>query len=141
MNIGQAARASGVSAKMIRHYEAIGLIGKAGRTLSGYRVYNDTDVNTLRFIKRARSLGFSMDHIAQLLSLWQDRSRASKDVKALALAHLRDLETRIAELTEMAQTIKYLADHCHGDHRPECPILGELEGTRKQPVPLRKEVR
>jgi MerR family transcriptional regulator, copper efflux regulator len=126
MNIGQAAQASGVSAKMIRYYESIGLIPKTVRTEAGYRVYSDHDVHTLRFIRRARDLGFSVEQIADLVSLWQDRERASKDVKAIALEHVTVLERKIRELQEMASTLTHLARNCHGDTRPHCPILEEL---------------
>ncbi|MFC4173811.1 Cu(I)-responsive transcriptional regulator [Microvirga sp. GCM10011540] len=126
MNIGQAAEASGVSAKMIRYYESIGLIPKTVRTEAGYRVYSDKDVHTLRFIRRARDLGFSVEQIADLVSLWQDRGRASKDVKRVALEHVETLERKIAELQEMAGTLKHLARTCHGDGRPDCPIIEEL---------------
>ena len=126
MNIGQAAQASGVSAKMIRYYESIGLIPKTVRTEAGYRVYSDHDVHTLRFIRRSRDLGFSVEQIADLVSLWQDRERASKDVKTIALGHVTVLERKIRELQEMASTLKHLARNCHGDTRPQCPILEEL---------------
>jgi MerR family transcriptional regulator, copper efflux regulator len=126
MNIGQAAEASGVSAKMIRYYESIGLIPKTVRTEAGYRVYSDKDVHTLRFIGRARDLGFSVEQIADLVSLWQDRDRASKDVKRVALEHVKALERKIAELQAMAGTLKHLARTCHGDERPDCPIIETL---------------
>jgi MerR family transcriptional regulator, copper efflux regulator len=126
MNIGQAAKASGVSAKMIRYYEEIGLIGKAARSTAGYRRYRAEDVNTLRFVRRARDLGFSVEQIAQLLALWQDRSRSSASVKAVALSHVALLKTKIAELRAMARALQFLADHCHGDARPHCPILDDL---------------
>lgn len=126
MNIGQAAAASGISAKMIRHYETIGLGGRARRSPSGYRVYTDADVHVLRFIFRARSLGFATKEIAKLLALWRSR-RPSAEVKRMALAHVADLERRIADMQEMARTLKHLAAHCRGDDRPDCPILGELE--------------
>lgn len=129
LNIGQAAKMTGVSAKMIRHYEAIGLVEASKRTDAGYRTYNDSDIHTLRFIKRARSLGFSLDLISQLLSLWQNRERASGDVKALALSHVAELERKITELTEMRESLLFLAKHCHGDSRPDCPIL---EGLSEQ---------
>ena len=126
MNIGQAARSSGVSAKMIRYYEQIGLIPKALRTDAGYRHYSPQDVHSLRFIRRARDLGFSVEQISALLVLWNDRDRASADVKEMALSHVARLKAKIAELQEMAQTLEYLADHCHGNDRPDCPILADL---------------
>jgi len=126
MNIGQAGKASGVSAKMIRYYESIGLIPKTVRTESGYRVYSDHDVHTLRFIHRARDLGFSVEQIAKLVALWRDRDRASIDVKRIALEHVDILEQKARELQEMAATLKHLAKHCHGDERPECPIIEGL---------------
>ncbi len=129
LNIGNAARASGVSAKMIRHYEEAGLLPEARRTPSGYRVYREADVHRLRFVKRARDLGFSMREIGALLGLWSNRRRASADVKRLALAHIAGLEARIAELQAMRQALENLARHCHGDDRPECPILDDLART------------
>jgi Cu(I)-responsive transcriptional regulator len=126
MNIGEAARASGVSAKMVRYYESIGLIRPVTRTESGYRVYGDDDIHTLRFIRRARNLGFSVDETARLLALWQDKSRASADVKEFALKHVADLERKIAELQAMSRTLQHLAGHCHGNDRPDCPILDDL---------------
>lgn len=126
MNIGEAAAASGVSAKMVRYYESIGLIEAALRTQAGYRVYADADVHTLRFIRRARQLGFSIEETRELLALWRDKSRASADVKRVALQHAQDLDARIAELQAMAQTIRHLAATCHGDERPDCPILADL---------------
>jgi MerR family gold-responsive transcriptional activator of gol and ges genes len=126
MNIGEAAHASGVSAKMIRHYEDIGLIPKAKRTDSGYRRYNGVDVHTLRFIRQARSLGFSIKQIQALLSLWRDQRRPSSKVKALALAHIEELDGRIREMQAMRRTLQELASHCHGDERPDCPILEGL---------------
>jgi Cu(I)-responsive transcriptional regulator len=128
MNIGEAAGASGVSAKMIRYYEQIGLIRPASRTDSNYRSFNDRDVNDLRFIKRARSLGFSVDEITNLLSLWRDRVRPSREVKAIADGHIADLEARIAEMQAMTDTLKSLSQGCVGDERPECPILLDLAG-------------
>ena len=131
MNIGQAAKASSVSAKMIRHYESIGLIGKASRTEAGYRVYDAGDVHILRFIRRARDLGFSIERIAKLIKLWQDRGRASAEVKAVALDHVEELRGKIAEMEAMARTLEHLADHCHGDDRPDCPILDDLAAPRE----------
>jgi len=129
LNIGQAASASGVSAKMVRHYEEIGLIPKARRTLAGYRTYTPSDVHTLRFIKQARNLGFSIEQIEKLLALWQDRRRPSRKVKDLAHAHIQELEARIHELQDMKRTLETLVKHCHGDARPDCPILEGLEKT------------
>ena len=126
MNIGQAAAASAVSAKMIRHYEQLGLLPKAPRTDAGYRQYDDTSVHTLRFIRRARDLGFSMKEIAALLALWRNRRRASAEVKRIALAHAGDLQRRIDEMQAMQRTLEHLAHCCHGDERPECPILDDL---------------
>ncbi|OAI16018.1 Cu(I)-responsive transcriptional regulator [Methylomonas koyamae] len=126
MNISQAAKMTGVSAKMIRHYETIGLIKKSQRSASGYRVYRDSDLQLLRMIKRARSLGFSLDQIRDLVSLWQDPVRASADVKALAQSHLDDLNRRIAELTEMRDVLVRLAHSCSGDDSSECPIIDTL---------------
>ncbi len=127
MNIGEAAKASGVNAKLIRHYESIGIIPKASRTLAGYRRYTETDVHVLIFVRRARGLGFSMKEIKKLVSLWKNKSRASKEVKSLAVEHLRTLENKILELQEMADSLRFLARNCHGDTRPDCPILTNLE--------------
>ena len=127
-NIGQAAEASGVSAKMIRHYEENGFIPKAGRTVAGYRIYKDADVHTLRFIRRARDLGFSLKEIKALLGLWQSRRRESSEVKKLAMRHVHELDAKIAEMQSMRRTLVNLAEHCHGDHRPDCPILEDLAG-------------
>lgn len=127
MNIGEAARLSGVTAKMIRHYEGIGLVAPGARTDAGYRLYSEKDLHELRFIKRARTMGFSLEQIQNLLSLWRDRSRASKDVKQMASAHVTELNERIRELTEMRDTLVGLAEACRGDHRPDCPILQGLE--------------
>ena len=127
MNIGQAAAASGVSAKMIRHYESIGLLPEAERTEAGYRQYGERELHALRFVRRSRDLGFSLDEIKQLLALWQDRSRPSREVKALAQAHVKALDEKIAEMQAMKATLQNLVQHCHGDDRPDCPILESLE--------------
>ena len=129
-NIGEAANLTGLSAKMIRHYEAIGLIPEPVRTSAGYRLYNDQDLHRLRFIKRARALGFSMKQIGVLLALWSDRSRASAEVKQLARQHADELAERIAEMQAMQRTLEDLAQRCHGDDRPDCPILDDLSGMR-----------
>jgi Cu(I)-responsive transcriptional regulator len=126
MNIGQASSASGVSQRMIRHYETIGLIPKAARRSSGYRDYDERDVHTLRFIRRARDLGFPIEEIGKLLALWRDRSRASADVKALASARAQELERKERELRAMRHALEVLAAACHGDDRPDCPILEDL---------------
>lgn len=126
MNIGEAAQRSGVSAKMIRHYESVGLLPVGLRSGGGYRLYGDRDVHELRFIKRARSLGFSLDQIKELLSLWRDKGRASADVKRMAATQVEALEARIRELTEMRDTLSRLAEACRGDDRPDCPILEGL---------------
>ncbi|MDH4093372.1 MAG: Cu(I)-responsive transcriptional regulator [Betaproteobacteria bacterium] len=126
MDIGRASKASGVSVKMIRHYEAIGLLKKVARTHANYRVYSASDVHTLRFIKRARSLGFSVEDIRELLSLWQNKSRPSASVKRVAAEHMNGLKQRIAEMQSMVATLEHLTEHCHGDHRPDCPILEDL---------------
>jgi Cu(I)-responsive transcriptional regulator len=135
MNIGQAARASGVSAKMIRYYESIGVVTPAHRTLAGYRRYEEADIHILRFIRQARQLGFGMDEIKDLLGLWRNPRRTSAQVKKLAQAHLAGLRTRIAELEAMAGTLQYLVDHCHGDHRPDCPILDGIDEGTSPPRP------
>jgi len=125
-NIGEAAARSGVSAKMIRHYESLSLLPRVGRTASGYRQYGPREVHTLRFVRRARELGFSMVEIAALLKLWQNRRRASADVKRIALSHVADLDRRMSEMAAMKRTLESLAACCHGDDRPDCPILDEL---------------
>ena len=126
MNIGQAARASGVSAKMIRYYESIELTAAADRGASNYRHFSARDINELRFIKRARDLGFSVEEISRLLSLWRDRSRPSREVKAIAQQHVADLDARIAQMQAMADSLRQLAHCCAGDARPDCPILADL---------------
>lgn len=128
VNIGEAARRSGVSAKMLRHYESLGLLGAVTRTDNGYRLYNPADVHTLRFIKRCRDLGFSMAEIAELVGLWQNRQRASSTVKAVAQKHMDELSQRIEALQAMQRTLATLLDCCQGDGRPDCPILDDLAG-------------
>ena len=130
LTIGQASTASGVSSKMIRHYEKIGVIPAASRTASDYRIYSTTDVFTLQFVRRARDLGFSMKQIQELVGLWQNRRRSSAQVKKLAFEHVRELEQRIGEMVAMKRTLQTLVDHCHGDERPDCPILDDLSATR-----------
>lgn len=126
VNIGEAARLSGVSAKMVRHYEGLGLLPRVARTDSGYRQYGEADVHTLRFVKRARDLGFSMEEIGELVGLWQNRRRASANVRRIAQKHADDLNQRITAMQEMQRTLMTLIHCCHGDERPECPILEEL---------------
>jgi Cu(I)-responsive transcriptional regulator len=126
LNIGEAAQASGVSAKMIRHYESIGLLPRAQRSNGNYRIYGPQDIHNLRFIHRARSLGFRLEDIRELLALWRNRQRSSAQVKKLALAHVAELEAKIAAMQEMTASLKHLAQYCHGDDRPECPILERL---------------
>lgn len=138
MTIGEAARASGISAKMIRYYESIGLLGPAQRSEAGYRRYGEADVHTLRFVGRARDLGFTVEGIAELLSLWRDRGRASADVKRIALAHVEVLERKAAELEAMARSLSDLARHCHGDARPDCPILDDLAEADAAPIAVRR---
>jgi len=126
LDIGRASKASGVSVKMIRHYETIGLLPKVARTFANYRLYRESDVHTLRFIRRARALGFSMADIQELVSLWQNKSRSSASVKKIAGKHADGLKRKIAELETMVGTLEHLTRHCHGDHRPDCPILDDL---------------
>jgi MerR family copper efflux transcriptional regulator len=126
MNIGEAASESGVPAKTIRYYESIGLIPPATRAENGYRHYTDFEIETLKFIQRSRRLGFSVKNVGGLLELWMDKSRASADVKAMALKHISDVEKRIAELETIRKTLIDLTDRCHGDDRPDCPILEDL---------------
>ena len=127
LNIGQAASATGVSAKMIRHYEGVGLLPEAHRTESGYRQYGESDVRTLRFIRHSRDLGFSLQEIAKLVSLWQDRSRPSREVKALARKHIEELDAKAQELLAMKSALEHLVQCCRGDDRPDCPIIDSLE--------------
>lgn len=138
MTIGQAAKASGVSAKMLRHYESVGLLPAAQRTEAGYRLYGDKDVHTLRFIRHARDLGFSLPQIGDLLGLWHDRTRPSRQVKALAEARLRELEQKVRELQAMKATLAHLVHCCRGDERPECPILESLAGDETHPTQARR---
>ena len=130
MNIGQAADASGVSAKMIRYYEKTGLIEPADRTASGYRVYTSNDIHTLQFIRRARDLGFSVPQIQNLLALWHNRERSSADVRALAVEHIEELSEKVSQLEQMIATLRHLAERCSADNRPNCPILQDLSEGR-----------
>lgn len=145
MNIGEAARQTGISVKMLRYYEEIGLVRPALRTYSGYRVYQDKDLATLRFVRRARDLGFQIREIATLLELWRDQARSSAEVKTLALAHVAELEERRRHLDDMIETLHYLADNCHGDQRPDCPILvtlgDESDVAPPSPPPQRRSAR
>ena len=145
MNIGAAASASGVSAKMIRHYEGVGLLPPASRTVSGYRQYSDKDVSTLRFIRHCRDLGFSLEQISELLDLWQNRKRSSRQVKALAQAHIAELDEKLKELQEMRSTLEHLVHCCNGDDRPDCPIIESLASDtaaqgRNTTAPARKKL-
>ncbi len=126
MNIGEAAKLSGINAKLIRHYEAIGIIPKAGRSEAGYRTYSENEVHILTFVKRSRSMGFSMKEIKKLVSLWRNKSRASSEVKNLATKHIDEMEKKIQELQELVKSLKHLSRTCHGDNRPDCPILNDL---------------
>lgn len=126
VNIGTAAELSGISAKMVRHYESLGLLTRVARTDSGYRQYSESDVHTLRFIKRSRDLGFSMAEIAELVALWQNRRRTSASVKRIAQKHVAELAQRIEAMQAMQRTLHQLLHHCHGDERPDCPILDDL---------------
>ena len=139
--ISEAAQRAGVSARMVRHYEALGLLNGVARTDSGYRQYTEADVHALRFIGRARTLGFSMEEIRELLGLWQDKGRASASVKRIAQAHIDDLAERIAAMQAMQRTLQSLVHCCHGDQRPDCPILDDLaaaqdNGTTARKMPL-----
>ena len=141
MNIGEAAVASGVSAKMLRYYESIGLIPQAGRTSAGYRTYGEREVETLRFIRRARDFGLPMGRVKLLVGLWQDASRPSREVKKLALEQVADLEAKIGELTAMKDALADLAGRCRGDNRPDCPILLDLAGSASTPPHTRLSTR
>lgn len=131
LNIGSVAQASGLPAKTIRYYESIGLVRPAGRRANGYRSYSENDMRTLAFIKRARSLGFSVEEVRALLDLWHDRSRRSATVKSLAMKHIEALDRKIGELQSMRQALAHLVKRCHGDARPECPILGDFDGSAR----------
>lgn len=131
MNIGEAAKASGVDARLIRHYESIGIIPKASRSESGYRKYSENDVHILTFVRRSRRLGFSMKEIKKLVSLWRNRSRASSEVKSMTMAHIKALEDKIQDLQAIKNTLSDLAKHCHGDDRPTCPILEDISEKRQ----------
>lgn len=131
LNIGSVAEAAGLPAKTIRYYESIGLIQPAGRRANGYRSYSETDMRTLAFIKRARSLGFSVEEVRELLDLWRDRSRRSATVKSLATRHIAALDSKIAELQSMRGALAHLVKRCHGDARPDCPILGDLDRSAR----------
>lgn len=140
MNIGEISKATGISAKMIRYYEETGLIRPATRALSGYRVYSDNELQTLRFVRRARDLGFTVKQIDDLLTLWRDRTRASASVKEIAMRHVAALEKKMLELKEMSDTLLHLASHCHGDDRPDCPILKSLGSPEAvAPVPRNRD--
>lgn len=141
MNIGEAGRASGISAKMIRYYEETGLIPPVTRSESGYRTYGESDVHALGFIRRARDLGFSVEEIGDLLNLWRDRSRSSAEVKRIALAHTATLKAKIAELRAMERALSHLAHNCQGDSRPDCPILDDLSDGTEAPEPAIKRKR
>jgi Cu(I)-responsive transcriptional regulator len=132
LDIGLAAKASGLSVKMIRHYESIGVMPKAARTFANYRIYGPNDVHMLRFIKRARTLGFSMDEIKELLGLWLNKRRSSSAVKSIAGKHIEQLKEKIVELNAMVKTLEHLTRNCHGDERPDCPILEDLSTPLQQ---------
>ncbi|MBI3438750.1 MAG: Cu(I)-responsive transcriptional regulator [Proteobacteria bacterium] len=138
MNIGDASERSGVSAKMIRYYENVGLLPSVPRRTNGYRDYGDQEVAVLQFVRRTRDLGFSLDEVSTLLALWSDKKRPSREVKRLAEDHIADLERRIREMRAVMKTLRGLAKHCHGDERSECPILDDLATPRKASSPLTK---
>ena len=135
--IGEAARRAGISARMVRHYESLGLLTGVARTGAGYRQYTEADVHTLRFIRRARDLGFSIEEITHLLSLWQDKARASSQVKQIAQKHIASLSERIAAMQAMQRSLQALVQCCHGDDRPDCPILDDLAAQTPSPAPPR----
>ncbi|MDE2578808.1 MAG: Cu(I)-responsive transcriptional regulator [Hyphomicrobiales bacterium] len=137
MSIGQASKSAGVSAKMIRYYESIGLIAPPRRSAAGYRFYDEADIRTLRFVRRARDLGFPVEDIGRLLALWRDKDRASADVKKLARQRIAELDARIAALASMRRALERLTAHCHGDDLPDCPILDELAVDETPPGPLK----
>jgi Cu(I)-responsive transcriptional regulator len=141
LDIGKCARVTGIPAKTIRYYESIGLLPPPKRAENGYRLYGGTEIETLRFVRRARDLGFSLEEVARLLALWRDKNRASADVKALALEHVRALDDRIAKLKDVRETILALAERCHGDHRPDCPILSDIASDSDNPGAARKPSR
>jgi len=130
MNIGAVSEATGLPAKTIRYYESIGLVEPAERSTGNYRLYGERDILTLRFVERARRLGFSLKEVKELLALWHDRERASADVRRLAESQMRRIDERLAKLREMRHTLQHLIEQCHGDHRPDCPILDELAHQR-----------
>lgn len=130
MNIGEVAKKSGLNSKMIRRYEELTIIPKAGRSLTGYRKYSENDVHILKFVKRSRELGFSMKDIKQLISLWRNRNRSSLQVKTIAAKHIIELETKLVEIQSILKTLKHLCHNCHGDQRPDCPILDELDCSK-----------
>jgi Cu(I)-responsive transcriptional regulator len=138
MDIGRASAESGVSVKMIRHYEAIGLLPAVARTSANYRLYGPNDIHRLRFIRRSRTLGFSMEEIRELVGLWQNKSRSSAAVKKVASRHIDELRGKITELQAMLKTLEHLASHCHGDERPDCPILDELSAQLLREEPIAK---
>ncbi len=139
LDIGRCARTTGVPAKTIRYYESIGLLAPPRRAQNGYRLYGEPEIETLRFVRRARDLGFSLDEIAKLLALWRDKNRASADVKAMALEHARALDERIEKLKAVRTTILALAERCHGDRRPDCPILADIASGAERKSPRAKK--
>ncbi|MFN5049529.1 Cu(I)-responsive transcriptional regulator [Roseateles sp.] len=141
LTIGEASARSGVSAKMLRHYESLGLLPRVARTEAGYRLYGEREVHTLRFIRRARDLGFSIAEITELLKLWQNRRRASSEVKRIARAHIADLDRRLAEMQAMKRSLEVLTSCCHGDERPDCPILEQLAGEGPKANPAKAGLR